>query len=729
MSSNPTKAPTNGISELDHAPIFSLRFAENFSERYAEYKKDQSLLQEKFKKLDWEPLNSVLIKRNNSTEKYYREAAKEKLANTLNYPVQARPYTKYGRQSMVLGYESLPISGASFANQPEVADRIRETGMFRGGTAMAMGRVLTAYPKRGAWVDAPTSKEVARAVRSAGLDHGKVPKMYPLNPHVSEEDQLKINMHSDNGFPVGGYMSDPEAAQMVMGFAQFLYDRLRPVAHDAALFGATISALEETMPDVFLFKGKTKEDYYKGKKIQDFCMRFYNVVPRQLMLLMQMATQPFEAVAQNVLDDSELHSAQGVSLAHGGAEALVEAMEEQLYRDGQAFVHVGDDSWIVIQQGTKMVAFALDCSNFDLTQHADVKNPVIDALMEKLMPISSVGARVWARYMKERATLVSGTQVFKVRHGGPSGMPCQSKVNDVLMDIFIRRLLDREMDWTIALDVAQAVEKVGATLGFSVRLEQYAIVNATTLRGMLRQKPFLFIGYYMWADEEGRVFPYVDVARSLAQRPYPAMKWLKDDGELLMREAMRLGSLAMSQGIPPPEHRASAQVQLRYVMELLKDALSKHGDVENPRLVWAVRIDVSGPEAIPSLGGLLRALERGPDALWLPKEEILLNKMLEQSAMASLSWADLVADEELREGEYQPPPSSLTPIRTVVPAKVKPAVKVTLKNFGKMPARVKDAPPPVAQRAERSAVTASQPKARKGGRGKRQVTLLDTEDN
>lgn len=775
MSSNPFKAPTSSLSDIDNAPVCSMRWSTESQEKYKKYKTLEGA-RDALSALDMEPAPAVVIPTEDTVDPQYRNVASAKLAATKSGPVTTRPYSRYGRASFLAGYHSLP-EWARFGGKEAVANAVRQKALFNGGTQMSMGRLLKAYPRVGQkvvrltdppilfegppearlaaqahryadkamklagrapdTVVPPHEWEVKAAIRSCGLSTEKLEvRPYPLN--VASGEGIRVNLHADNGFPVGGTMADPEAAAKVLAIAKTTYDRLSQAGRNVA---AEMRRMEVESPHLFLFKGKVKEDYYKTDKVSDLGMRFYNVCPRPLGIIMQMSTQPLEAVARNVFSGDRIapgfqgnHSAQGISLARGGAAKLAEVMEQQLKfdpnRNSVAYVHVGDDSWVIVRDRGGFVQFALDCSNFDLSQRSEVKEPVIDGLAQQLMTIDPVSAQVWQELMKRRLTLVTGTLVYEWKHAGPSGMPLQSKLNDVLMDILLKRLTTLLCDNSVFCSeevVEEAVQTAGRSLGLSVRLEQYNRVEhrgrSNDLSRMLLEQPFLFIGYYFHGDGD-KVRCYADVERTLAQRSYPTSKWMSSEKELKVKEAMRLGSLVVSLGQPPDEHRASFEAQRAHAERLLREVIAEFGDSQDPSLMWAVGQEVAGPELIPSLSGLLAVISQPErlETIWNPEKELPST-----STFVSLSWADEVEEEEAKElGGYRPPPSAGPLIGTPV-QKVKPRIpQVPMASQGRMPPTVKREQKP-RQPVQPASVAQGRESLRppKKGKGKRALTLLD----
>jgi hypothetical protein len=402
-----------------------------------------------------------------------------------------------------------------------------------------------------------------------------------------------------------------------------------------------------------------------------------------MVMNMQVATQALEAVAKTALETG--HSAIGVSLHHGGADDLVVALDHQLATMGFAYVHVGDDSWVCIKEGSDLVLFALDCSNFDLTQHADATKEVHAALRRQLECIDQAAAGLWHAYARQRVVVVSGMATYTWRHAGPSGMPLQSKVNDMLMDVLINRVLAKRRSGEPSEWWDSTIKETGADLGFVIRVEQFARVRASSLREALEVNPFLFVGYY-FSVRGGQVIVTADIPRTLAQMPYPSLKWMATGRELKVMEAMRLGSMVLSAGLPARGLEEAFSVWRDSVVALLDEVIRDFGDSAEPRLKWAVGESAFGPDLVPSLSGLRNALLRPPEKLWLEKEAPLPASSV-WVPIEGASWADEVEGVEEAEiraaGGWKPPAGAPLPAPRFARSMAPPTHGVSLKNHGR----------------------------------------------
>lgn len=590
----------------------------------------------------------------------------------------------------------LPDDG--FAARQIVVSRMKSRFMAVGGAERAIFRIAGAYPKLGSTVAAPVTRaEAQRALRNSGISlqgmptHVLVP--YPLLAREGEQG-LTVNKHADNGFPVGGTWSTPGAADAILGLAVTMRKQLVTSAKTVDGVQRWKEGMERDFPHMVALRGKAKQDVYAEEKIQESRLRFYNVLPRQVMLNMQVATQPLESLSKNILDGSK--TGMGLDLTKAGAEKLVAALEEQL-ASGSAYVHVGDDSWVIIKRGEFMTMFALDCSNFDLTQHADATLEVHRAVRSQLRLIDAAAADLWYAYARERLVVTAGTLVRRWKHAGPSGMPLQSKVNDMLMDVLINRALTTLGAGSVDEDrVASVLAQCGESLGFSVRVEQHRTLRARSVLGYLEQLPFLFVGFYFHVLE-GRVGVFTDLPRTMAQMPYPGVKYEKTKSELLVTEAMRLGSMYLSAGVAPHSLQGVLDVWRAEVIELLRRAIRENGDVSSERLTWAVAENPFGPAVLPSLTGLLEAVQRDPHILWMTNDVPLSSSSMVAS---SEFWAPILgsgahdwaaeAERELEENaglyNYIGPPQGAPLPRGLPFVRGRPSTHpATLRNDGLVP--------------------------------------------
>lgn len=682
--SNPARPPTELTAvqlALSTAPDTYLKAG--FADLAKKYKKLE-MAQVVLYPLDMDMVSSFFIPKEHTVSEAVLAKSTEALATAKAGIPQARVRSRVAKQVQAEVWAQLPSSG--LFSQEALAPALRDKVYVDGGTEATLGRLALAYPKRNFRPKRPVLRDEAEAALArSGIDLSGLPshalRPFPVVPSLSGEQSVSVNPHSDNGFPVLGTWSDPGAAKMCADLAHTLEAELRSCDD----VDAWLREKEKTQPYLAAVKGKAKADYYSEKKVAGCMLRFYNVFPRHMMLLMQKATQVLEMYTKHI-NNSGSHSGIGVSLVRGGGADMVAALESQLAASDEAYVHVGDDSWVAIRRDGQVVMFALDCSNFDLTQHGDTTREVHGVLKRELERIEPKSAALWHAYARERVTVVTGSIVRRFRHAGPSGMPLQSKVNDVLMDVMINRTLDALRGGKLTEErVAAAVEEAGSGMGFVVRLEQYSQLVAENLVDALGQVPFLFIGYYFHV-RAGQVRVHADIGRTLAQLPYPSLKWARTEKELVVTEAMRVGSIALNLGMPSVGMDGAFDAFRSGAVALIEKALGTHGDVMDPKLRWAVQEVPWGEPAMASLSGLLKAVRRDAGFLWLTKEVELVSI----SEFLPLSWADEAEAEEEAEleevGGTAVRPALEPGLRRVALRKKAPSTHpVTMGNDGRMP--------------------------------------------
>lgn len=736
--------------------------------------------------LDMERVNTIVIDKSTTCDSAILTSNKVQFARAQVGGLETR---QRNRHSMGILRAVVPmLPGEGFGAKDVVSAAMVDKVQAGGGTNHTLGRLTKAYPRLGAPPPRrPVTKAEAKtAIRQCGLDMGGLDasqtQPYPLFAEEGDDRVLQVNPNSDNAFPVLKTWADPEARAKCLGYAQSFKAELEAAYRRGGRQGVAAFKREgeAERPSFFALRGKAKADCYTAVKVTTQMLRFYNAFPRHLMLNLQMVTQPLERYAQSALDATEewpyLRSAIGVPLVRGGADRLVEAMERQFGgRDGAfAYVHVGDDSWVVfIERGVGVVMFALDCSNFDLTQHAAFTKEVHEALYQELRRFGEAPAALWYEYMRERVVVVASSLARRMKHAGPSGAPLQSKVNDLLMDVVLQRVEEyADKNGTLWLmeeaSVDSVLQQIGKDAGLSIRVEQYAFVEgAASLRQALERQPFLFIGYYFYAMPGGEVRVCCDVPRTLAQLPYPGMKWVKEktDGGLglLSAEAMRLGSIAINMGVAPPLLRPAFEVFREEACKLLVSALTVEGDSDSPSLRWAVEENPFAAETQKSLSGLLRALKRRPEELWLSvtdvdrwpmgrededageepvpaaSEELAASSSSSTQAtevseepkapspsklpMPPRRWADEVDDAERGQGEVRPAAAVLPPAQRIPRGRV-PTHPPTRLNDGRQPPTVVWAPP----RPPRAAMARTTLGGGRTGRNARRSIYEEQED-
>jgi hypothetical protein len=497
--------------------------------------------------------------------------------------------------------------------------------LYKCGAEASTSRLIHKLPGRAEPVGLRliTKYEAAAAYAACGLWDGQgevkplVADFFPENdPRLA--GAVKFNHKADMGLPTLG---KPDAFNLDVAMAVYrdLDQRFRLAYKAQGGDGVVraVRALEVERPELVTFQGKTKSDYYSKKKQMSGEARFYTVAPMPLRLGIATVTQAFERYKSNIFVRG--HSAQGISLQKGGADLLARKLEEQLVARGVAWTHNGDDTWFVKRDGPLITQWALDATAFDLSQRREVTHQVHLVVAERLALIDPVWAWAWFSLMRERTIIVNGSNRVRMMDGGPSGMALQSVVNDLLMEVACERLAKRletgrssDESW-----LASQVAAVGVELGFEIRLETYSNTLATTLFQALAVSPFLYIGYIFYTDTTGRVCVFCDVARTLAQLPYPGDKWeAKEDKPLAT--ALRLMSIKIGMGEPPAPLVAAYSAFEREVLRMSEKALRRAGSkADEPLPWWAVQFsELVGGERATSVRALYKLCAMPAARLW-----------------------------------------------------------------------------------------------------------------
>lgn len=469
----------------------------------------------------------------------------------------------------------------------DVKRRMSTVCAASGGSQFTLTRFEKSYPRRGVVVRPPMKEEVARAASRSYVAIG------PLAVHSN----VRLNPTAEMGFPFGGKGEDGEKLQQ----HELLRASMRPLLEEKG--GAeAYRQLMESEPHLVLFKGKAKYDVYKLDKLVGGEMRFYNVLPGWLKLELMSVTQSFEDLCL-----PGLWTFQGESLSHGGAEAVVRKLDRNLEEKGYAWLTCGDDTWAVLARpdGT-LLMFSVDLSHFDLTQHSLVTEPIHEHLRSELSRVDKVAADLWHAAMRERIVTVSGSVVIKMKHGGPSGMPLQSKVNDVLMQVFMERLMERLQ---ASQSVESSIEAVGKELHLIARLEDQVALKARSVHQALEQRAFLFVGYYFYVERGGsQVSVVADLPRALAQLPYPTQQGYRDQAEHDWRMALKLAGVAVAAGVFPQQQYAAWRALLdggKRVLASARQGMLRAQDVLEEHVFAGLQLTVTSGD------GLAAVLERG----------------------------------------------------------------------------------------------------------------------
>lgn len=533
-----------------------------------------------------------------------------------------------------------------------------------GGAHLALGRLLKYYPKRGYKPSKPPTREEAqRAYTRSGL--GPCTYVKPL-----ELGDVRVNRKAENGFPIGGTGMTPRGLDLSSELAR----QIRALLESAPNMDAAWRQMEEARPSWTLCKGKAKYDVYSIGKVKTASLRFYNVIPRPMVLLMQQATQPFESMTGTLQHPlhGPVRTSQGQPLVRGGCEYIVAELERQLLdgNRGTAYIHHGDDSWVVLMMGDTVIMFALDCSSFDLTQHEKTTEAVHAQIYDNLASVDPVSAFVWHKFMRRRRVTISGTIVADMRHAGPSGMPLQSKVNDMLMEILLSRLDDRLHDYRLAqmdsLDfafttpaqheaaIAALVDEEASGMGFVVRLEQFICREGVDVEwpvaSVLKTDGFTYIGYTFYHDRGAMV--EADFTRMITQLPYPNRSgYMPNKGMHMALAALKLAGVMLSGGIPTWDTEPVLAFARRCLAQYAQGITNEDADETLDSFALAGLMSALGPQTVESLckhltpGGLVK-LWKHPTAL---QHDPHLTAFVADEPV--VSWADEVE----REGRMELP--------------------------------------------------------------------------
>lgn len=511
-------------------------------------------------------------------------------------------------------YDTIPALCPQWpVSRQGVQKAVMGKAMVGGGTQYTLGRLLEYGPKKGV---APPRPFDAGEVVAANLATGRRISTPDRAPMAITERDVKVHADSDNGFPVGGTMRDPFAQAKVLELAAQLRNTLTSKASSVK---AGVEVLMRLHPEVTTCKGKTKTDVYSLAKVSARQLRFYNVVPRQLVVMMQTATQP---LADSWKEGSQDNWTTGIGkgFAQGRADELVRWLDQRLETDTMAWTHTGDDTLVVRrwhEAGECWVEiFSLDCSSFDLTQHHETTRWVHQLFAQQLRNVDEVAGELWHSLARERTVTIAGSLPVRVKHWGASGMPLQSEVNDTLMECLLRRLAKKK--WSGKAQLAAAVQEVGAEVGFQVRLEDHFqsmyLPTEPPVRSLLRKRPFLYLGYFLYEDvKSGMISACLDIQRFFSGAAYLSGGYV-EKSQVGTKAALALAGYALSMGVPPPFFEDAHSILRRTAIAALEAVgarLTGHEvEMEVARHVFA------GLPRIADVSGLVAAVGHDPRIIW-----------------------------------------------------------------------------------------------------------------
>jgi len=565
-----------------------------------------------------------------------------------------------------------------------------------GGAHTTLGRFAAIYPKRDdkRTLRVPSPTEVSRALVACGL--GELNETRPHELAGNGELQITVMKHSSNGYPTLGRFTDEAAANwhidQARAFDQEIAGVIARAAGDARIaVYEYIRRREDQVPHMFLYQGKGKDDYLKAEKALARKVRYYNVGPRYLTFVMQQATQTLNLSEnhQTILTHpATVRTAMGITLNKGGADRLVDALEPTS-EDPIKYTHCGDDSWVVLRVGESIVMMSLDCTMYDLSQRGDIMAPVDRKIHEQLSRIKETAAHVWYALIRERRVVLSGTSVYQMKDGGPSGMPLQSTRNDMMMEIMLSRFRSEALELLEFVeegqvgDFAEALQALAAQvadeLGFTCRVDDTVIAppdgdKPLTLKQALKTHPFRFIGCIFHTVERSestgtgsRPIPdaatvMVDVPRMCAQLRFPRNVFQPNSDGFDVAEGIRIASIVSSLGIPTPAFEASfaaARSQTKEYLERLLAAYAEKPDVlarkeaDAGLTEEAVFFEGMFADVEPGLRGMLKCLRSPPENNFLPDTKArpiqeVINEIDQRLAARpeKAGWADQMDDEQ-----------------------------------------------------------------------------------
>lgn len=577
----------------------------------------------------------------------------------------------------------VPWRGISAA---EVADRCSQVVYVQGGTACTLGRLKEYYPKsnRTRVLTRITKAETREAIVRCGLEMNSEMKRCSFTGEPGFE-AVRINPDSDNGFPFGSKWSNELTHSPILRKASEIREAICRAYQRGGRAGVVqwlrdMESSPETLKYVAL-KGKCKADPYKTSKVVERKMRFYNVFPRQVALNLMVVSQTMDEHSQHIRPkNTRLKSAIGVSLVRGGADELVSALDWMLADDGAGYTHTGDDTWVVAEYESGLLLFSIDCSAYDLTQREEVTMPIHTAIADELEKIDGPAASLWYAYARERVVVTVNSQTYRWKHGGASGFPLQSKINDVLMDVFCQRVLgelvdrlevgEKSVPTQVQLD--EVLKKVSQGLGLQARLEEYKFIpGVSSVREALETTTFLYVGYNFYA-QDGKVYVVADLPRQISQMQYPSSFWVERE-KLMGMEAVRLAGVLISFGLVPQEWRAGYDAAREVVCRFLEMLINNQADDSGMRYLPDNAFVGLPLEDVASYRGLLSALQRDPKLLWSAEGEMEAT----ESVLVPVT-------VEVSEALSRAPP--LEPVRP-------PTHPATMLNLGRPPPHVRWNPP------------------------------------
>jgi hypothetical protein len=525
-------------------------------------------------------------------------------------------------------YKFLPDVGTTFSKSV-IYDTASQLVGVSGGPVLTMGRLKKYLPVHGYQPPEPIrQEEVDRGFQGMGLDilthkFGAAKSLFRIASNRKDEPgdrerYVRLNAKAGTGFPTQCKIDVPAAKDIIFSLVDLIKsmdseeedeDKYRRIAIYNGL-----RTLDHKYPYLFLSQGKMKADMYKASKVQNQECRFYAVVPAAPKLVIMQAMQALErdkrTIHSNTWEDYIANTFcatfSGMNLGPSSVKSLVDCVEFQMAQRAMGFLHMGDDTDVCVRffEGTIyefLARFALDASAFDLTQNHGVNKPVDARLVAMLEKYDMPAGQLYKYMTDNKRVVLLGSLVAEMKDASLSGFPGVSIKNGVLMHILMERLrerldeVDKEMRQQnsfspakVEQEVAIAVEQVGKSLGFTIKLEQYVhFMGRLTFTDTLELKPDKFVGYYLYAETLGgkrAVRAVWDTERALAQLKHPQFRWYK---EALVSQAVntvRVASTLMAVCDPLPDMAYAIKKGQGMALERLEAlivSVSK-GEVEDP---------------------------------------------------------------------------------------------------------------------------------------------------
>lgn len=566
-----------------------------------------------------------------------------------------------GKEFACRAYDVYPSEGSLGSVQDIEAVGKAAIRVLAPGPNMTTGRLSKYFPRKGRTAAVPdTSSKVRVMLKLLGMDISRHPASvrspFPL-VQLNGGPGVKVAAHSSNGLPTLGNSDDAEDMERCLGLARSEEMLLQAAYAASGKEGvrAHVRQGQQERPHMWTLLGRAKGEVTTIHKYDDLELRFYTTWPRWLLLLQQRVTQVFEQLCDDVLSNPMCHNAQGISLAHGGAARLAEALDLQLETDGVAWVVCGDDSLVVWWDGKRLHLFALDGSSFDLTQLFETLSPYQHALCEQMLTISPMHAFLWLYSNTFRKVNMLSSVVRTMKDTNPSGGTLVSKLNSLSMGSGVKEvtdglqadLLEGALTAPVAEEeIAERIKSMAERRGWTVKLEQYRSTTAETFTDALREAPFLFLGYWLHRDaaETDIVQCCLDPHRWMASCTTPSGMHAKGE-EFTVLEAMRLGGLALNFGVPPVAYQPAFDAARLYALGLLAQIRSESKYavfLDKDMGAW----DESPTVGIPSpndVAGLYGALLTSPFNLW----STALTRSVPMPPAGDGKWGDAEIEEEV----------------------------------------------------------------------------------